>query len=89
MNGKEAECFKVITEFGVYWFPKDSSNNLRIHPMASHEVIQDAIEILQSAPEHLEIVSFQWEERIDEVKLVVTAVSIRAKIRAYLRESIS
>jgi len=133
LNGIEVECFKVKTKNGVYWFPTDNLDNPRIHPVASQELIQDAIEILRSAPEELENNSFQWKQRIDEVKtngdflaisslvrdlaalktkkrissiqsqalnilkdrlirewaasLEVNAVSIRSRIRAYLRES--
>jgi RNA polymerase-interacting CarD/CdnL/TRCF family regulator len=81
LNGLEVECFKVKTEFGVYWFPKDSSNNPRIHPVASQELIQDAIEILQSAPEDLEIDSVQWKERIDDVKMEGDFLAISRLVR--------
>ena len=133
LNGVEVECFKVTTKNGVYWFPTDSVDNPRIHPLASQELIQKATEILRSAPHGLENDHIQWKERIDEVKtdwdflaisslirdlaalktkkklsltqdqalknlkerlirewaasLDVDTISIRTKIRAYLRES--
>jgi RNA polymerase-interacting CarD/CdnL/TRCF family regulator len=133
LNGIEVECFKVKTKNGVYWFPTDSLDNPRIHHVASHELIQRAIEILRSAPRDLESDPVQWKERIDDVKtdgdflaisslvrdlaalktkkrlnlfqtqalknlkdrlirewaasLDVDAISIRPRLRAYLRES--
>ena len=67
LNGVQVECFKVKTENGAYWFPIDSEDNPRIHPVASQELIQKAIEILQSAPHNLDNDPIQWKERIDDV----------------------
>ena len=67
INGVEVECFKVKIKNGIYWFPTDSLDNPRVHPVASQELIQRAIEILQSAPHGLENDPIQWKERIDDV----------------------
>ena len=67
LNGVEVECFKVKIKNGIYWFPTDSLDNSRIHPVASQELIQRAIEILQSAPHGLDNDPIQWKERIDDV----------------------
>jgi RNA polymerase-interacting CarD/CdnL/TRCF family regulator len=68
INGVEVECFKVKTENGTYWFPKDSLDNPRVHPVASQDLVQRAVEILQSAPHGLENDPLQWKERIDDVQ---------------------
>ena len=67
LDGVKVECFKVKTDNGIYWFPTDSLDNPRVHPVASQELIQRAIEILQSAPHGLENDPIQWKERIDDV----------------------
>lgn len=67
LNGVQVDCFRVKTENGIYWFPIDSEDNPRIHPVASQELIQKAIEILQSAPHNLDNDPIQWKERIDDV----------------------
>jgi RNA polymerase-interacting CarD/CdnL/TRCF family regulator len=68
LNGVKVECFKVKTENGSYWFPTDSLENPRVHPVASQELVQRAIEILRSAPHGFEYDPLQWKERIDDVQ---------------------
>jgi RNA polymerase-interacting CarD/CdnL/TRCF family regulator len=81
VNGVVVECFKVITKNGVYWFPTDSVDNPRIHPVASQELIQRAIEILRSAPHGLENDPLQWKERIEEVKTYGDFLAISGLVR--------
>lgn len=68
LNNGEVECFKVITDNGIYWFPTDSEDNPRVHPVASKKDIKKAVAILKSAPQDLEIDPIQWKERIDETQ---------------------
>jgi RNA polymerase-interacting CarD/CdnL/TRCF family regulator len=68
LNGVEVECFKVKTENGIYWFPTDSLDNPRIHPVASQELMQGAFEILRSTPHGLENDHLQWKERIEDIQ---------------------
>lgn len=68
IKGVEAECFKVKTEKGHYWFPTEGLENCRIHPIASQELVQMAIKIIRSAPQGLEDDHHQWKERIDLVQ---------------------
>ena len=68
LNGIEVECFKVKTDNGNYWFPTDSFNNPRIHPVASKKLVEKAIEILRSTPQGLANDQFEWKRRIDKVK---------------------
>ena len=68
IKGVEAECFKVKTEKGYYWFPTEGWDNSRIHPIASQELVQRAIKIIRSAPQGLEDDHQQWKERIDLVQ---------------------
>ena len=68
LNGIAVECFKVKTENGIYWFPTESSDNPRVHPVAPKSVIKKAIDILRNPPENLEFDPVQWKDRIDEVQ---------------------
>ena len=81
INGIEVECFKVITENSVYWFPIDSLDNPRFHRVASQELIQEAIEILQSAPDDLENDPLLWQERIDDVQAGGDFLAISGLVR--------
>lgn len=81
LNGIEVECFKVKTENGIYWFPTDSLDNPRVHPVASQELIQRAIEILRSAPLGLENDPLQWKERIDDVQTDGDILAISRLVR--------
>jgi RNA polymerase-interacting CarD/CdnL/TRCF family regulator len=67
INGIEVECFKVKTENCDYWFPTDSFDNPRIHPVASKELLNRAIEILRSPPREFENDPIEWKERTDKV----------------------
>jgi RNA polymerase-interacting CarD/CdnL/TRCF family regulator len=66
-EGVKVECFRVRTENGSYWFPISGPENPRIHPLASQELIREAIKILQSAPKGLEFDILEWNERIQDV----------------------
>jgi len=81
LNEVDVECFKVKTENGTYWFPTDSLDNPRIHPVASQELIQRAIEILQSAPESLEDDHLQWKARIENVQADGDLLAISSLVR--------
>lgn len=81
INGVEVECFKVKTDNSVYWFPTDSLDNPRFHRLASQELIQEAIEILQSAPNDFGNDPVQWKERIDDVQSEGDFLAISSLIR--------
>lgn len=81
LNGVEVECFKVKTGNSVYWFPTDSLDNPRVHPVASRDLIRRAIEILRSAPRSLENDPLQWKERIDDVKTRGDFLAISGLVR--------
>jgi RNA polymerase-interacting CarD/CdnL/TRCF family regulator len=81
INGVEVECFKVKTENGTYWFPTESLDNPRIHPVASQELIQKAVEILQSAPTSLEDDPLEWKARIDNVQADGDFLAISGLVR--------
>ena len=68
IKGVEVECFKVKTQNGYYWFPTEGLDNPHIHPIASQELIEMAIKIIQSAPEDLKNDQLQWKERINSVQ---------------------
>jgi CarD family transcriptional regulator len=81
INGVNVDCFKVKTENVTYWFPTDSLDNPRIHPVASQELIQEAVEILQSSPSGLEDDPLQWKERIEKVKSDGDFLAISGMVR--------
>ena len=81
INGVQVDCFRVKTDNSVYWFPTDSKDNPRIHPLATKVLIQRVIEILQSAPHGLENDPIQWKERIDDVWASGDILSISRLIR--------
>jgi RNA polymerase-interacting CarD/CdnL/TRCF family regulator len=81
LNGVEVECFKVKTENGDYWFPTASSDNPRVHPVASQELVQRAIEILRSEPHGFENNPLQWKERIDVVQTDGDFLAISSLVR--------
>ena len=81
LDGVEVECFKVKTENAIYWFPTDSVANPRLHPVASQELIQRVIEILQSAPHGLDNDTYQWKERIDDVQNDGDLLAISSLVR--------
>ena len=81
INGVKVECFKVKTENASYWFPTDSVDNQRFHPVATQELIQRVIEILQSAPHGLDNDPYQWKERIDDVQTDGDLLAISSLVR--------
>ena len=81
LNGIEVECFKVKTENGTYWFPTETIDNPRIHPIASQKHIQQAIEILRSTPQDLENDPRQWKSRIDDVQSEGDFLAISSLVR--------
>jgi RNA polymerase-interacting CarD/CdnL/TRCF family regulator len=81
INGVEVDCFKVKTENAIYWFPTTSVDNPRLHQVASQELIQRAIEVLQSAPRGLENDPIQWKERIDDVQTRGDFLAISGLVR--------
>jgi RNA polymerase-interacting CarD/CdnL/TRCF family regulator len=80
-DGVKVDCFKVSTDNCVYWFPKDSLDNPRVHLVASPEMIEEAVEILQSAPEDIENDPIQWKERIDDVVADGSIIAISTLVR--------
>jgi len=81
LNGVEVECFKVKTENGIYWFPTNTLDNPRVHPVASQELIQRAIKILRSAPQSVENDPHRWKERIDDVQTAGDILAISNLLR--------
>lgn len=81
VNGVKVECFKVKTERGYYWFPTESTENPRIHAVASNELLQKALKILRSAPQGLELDPLTWKERIDDVQNKGDLLAISCLVR--------
>ena len=81
LNGENVECFKVKTENSVFWFPTNSAENPRIHPVASQKRIQKAIDILRNAPNSLEIDPLEWKQRIDDVQTSGDFLDISSLVR--------
>lgn len=67
LNGVQVECYRVNTQNSIFWFPTDSKDNPRIHPIATQEIIHEAIEIIKSVPNDLDDDPILLNERIDDV----------------------
>jgi len=80
-DGVKIECYKVITKNSIYWFPKNGVENPRIHPVASQELIEEVVEILQQTPDDLENDPAQWQERIDGVMADGSFLAISKLVR--------
>jgi RNA polymerase-interacting CarD/CdnL/TRCF family regulator len=81
LNGTEVEYFKVKTENGNYWFPKDTVDNPRIHPVASKELLKKVIKTLRSTPQGLENDQIEWTEQIDKVLVDGDFLAISGLVR--------
>jgi RNA polymerase-interacting CarD/CdnL/TRCF family regulator len=81
LNEIEVECFKVKTGNSMYWFPIESTDNPRIHLVATEKLIREAVEILSSAPHGLHDDIFQWKERIGQVQNDGNFLAISSLVR--------
>ena len=46
-HGEQTECFRVQVKDGAFWFPTNTSENPRIRPVESQEIITKVIKNLR------------------------------------------
>jgi RNA polymerase-interacting CarD/CdnL/TRCF family regulator len=71
----------VITRNGAFWFPKNRTDNPRIRPVATPELVQRAKKELQKTVRDLDPDRMMWRERIEEVKSHDDLVAISQLVR--------
>jgi RNA polymerase-interacting CarD/CdnL/TRCF family regulator len=81
LHGEQTECFKVQVKDGSFWFPTNTSENPRIRPIASQEIIKKVIKNLRRKPGNLEKDKKYWTKRIQEVSSQDDLLSISNLIR--------
>jgi RNA polymerase-interacting CarD/CdnL/TRCF family regulator len=81
LHGEQTECFKVQVKDGSFWFPTDSSDNPRIRPVASEEIVSKVIKNLRRKPSNLIQNKKYWTQRIKDVSLHDDLLSISHLIR--------
>ena len=68
INGEAVPCFQVKAQNGAHWwFKRSNTENPRVRPVASPEVLQRAEEELQKPVQDLELDKKLWKSHIDEV----------------------
>ena len=82
IGGEQVYCFRVITNAGAeWWFPQNETDNPRIRPVASPEVMQRIQTELQQPVEDLDPDREVWKSRINEVRasddLIATSQIVR------------
>jgi RNA polymerase-interacting CarD/CdnL/TRCF family regulator len=81
INGKTAACFKVKTRDCTFWFPATGSNNPRIRPIGTREIVHQVIRILRRKPANLDKDKKYWRDRIHEIRSEGDLVTISKLIR--------
>jgi RNA polymerase-interacting CarD/CdnL/TRCF family regulator len=81
LHGEQTECFRVQVKDGAFWFPTDTSENPRIRPVESQEIISKVIKNLRRKPGNLEKDKKYWTQRIKEIPLDGDLVIISKLIR--------
>jgi RNA polymerase-interacting CarD/CdnL/TRCF family regulator len=81
IQGKPATCFKVKTKDSTFWFPVKNSDNPRIRPIATKEIVKQAINYLRRKPADLDKDKNYWKEQIREVQTDGDLVRISKLIR--------
>ena len=69
LHGEQTECFRVQVKDGAFWFPINTSENPRIRPVESQEIITKVIKNLRRKPGNLEKDKKYWTQRIKEIPL--------------------
>ena len=79
--GEDTKCFKVKTRDSTYWFPTTDTDNPRIRPVASQDVIKKVIKNLRRKASDLDTDRKHWKEKIDEVQADGDLISISNLVR--------
>lgn len=81
IGGKNVKCYKVKTKDSTYWFSTTDTDNPRIRPVASQEIIRKVAKILRRKARKLDTDRRYWKKRIDEVKSDGDILSISKLVR--------
>jgi len=81
IHGEQIPCFRVKTKDGEFWFPKSRSDNPRIRPVATPDIVQRAKKELQITVRDLDPDRKLWKKRIEEVKSHDDLIAISRLVR--------
>ena len=81
LHGEQIECFKVQVNDGTFWFPTDPTENPRIRPIASQEIIPKVIRNLRRKPGNLDKDKKYWANRIKGASSQDDLLSISLLVR--------
>lgn len=81
IHGEDKECFKVRTKDCTYWFPTTDTENSRIRPVASKEIIDKVVKSLRRKSTKLDTDRNLWKKEIDEVQSNGDLLSISKLVR--------
>jgi RNA polymerase-interacting CarD/CdnL/TRCF family regulator len=79
--GEDTKCFKVKTKDSTFWFPTTDTDNPRIRPVASQDIIEKVIKKLRRKTNILDTDRKFWKERIVEVQADGDLISISTLVR--------
>lgn len=81
IHGEDKKCFKVKTKDSTYWFPTTDTDNPRIRPVASQDIIQKVVKNLRRKSSKLDADKKHWKKRIDDVQTNGDLLSISVLVR--------
>jgi RNA polymerase-interacting CarD/CdnL/TRCF family regulator len=81
IHGKPTACFKVMTRDSTFWFPATGSNNPRIRPIGTRDIVRQVVRTLRRKPANLDKDKKYWRDRIQEVQSEGDLVTISKLIR--------
>jgi RNA polymerase-interacting CarD/CdnL/TRCF family regulator len=81
INEESMECFKVKTKDSTFWFPTTDTENPRIRPVASQDIMDKVVRLLKSKPNMLDPDKTLWKKKIEEVQAEGDLLSISTLVR--------
>lgn len=81
IHGEDTKCFKVKTKDSTYWFPTTDTDNPRIRPVASQDIIHKVVKNLRRKASKLDTDKKHWKKRIEEVQANGDLLSFSVLVR--------
>ena len=81
INEEDMECFKVKTKDSTFWFPTKDTENPRIRPVATQEMMKKVVGQLKRKPNMLDQDKTLWKKMIEEVQAEGDLLSISMLVR--------
>jgi RNA polymerase-interacting CarD/CdnL/TRCF family regulator len=81
IHGEDTKCFKVKTKDSTYWFPTTDTDNPRIRPVASQDIIHKVVKNLRRKASKLDTDKKHWKKRIEEVQANGDLLSVSVLVR--------